>query len=154
MNSEEFEKLCDELRAQYSVIAKKEHPDATDEEIDDMCDAAIMSELWDMFKDDKISKEDLIKMAGQLGFEPTGDLAEGPAKVGGGETQTIEGEDGKELELSKEAIEEAQGYDEDGKDDGEVKVEEKTDDEEEDDKEDEDEDKERKEARKLYGFED
>lgn len=133
MNSEEFEKLCEELRAQYGAVAKKEHPEASEEEIADMCDAAIMNELWDMFLDKKIEKDDLVKMAGQLGFEPTEEFEQGESVTVKGEDSemTIPNEDGPDVKVSEEEIKEAQGYDEK-----------------------EDEDSERKEARKLFGFDD
>jgi len=142
MNSEEFEKLCDELRAQYAVIAKKEHPDASEDEIEQMCDGAIMNELWDMFTDEKIEKEDLIKMAGQLGFEPTEEFMSknGDVTVKSEATQTIPTEEGGDLKVGEEEIKEAQGYDDNNKMEKE--------------EENENEDDERKKARKLFGFED
>lgn len=130
MDSEEFKKLCDELRAQYSAVAKKEHPKASEDEIADMCDAAIMNEIWQMFLDEKIEKEDLVKMAGQLGFEPTDEFTSKDEVTVKGDTQTIPNEGGPDLKVGSEEIKEAQGYN------------------------DNNEESERKEARKLFGFDD
>jgi len=155
MDSEQFEKLYEEIKAQYAGVAKKEHPDASEEEIEKMADAAVMKELWDMFLDEKISKEDLIAMAGQIGYHPADKFLEDakqfetlPANDGG--------EDGGEgaLGFSKEQVEEAQGYDDDGEGEDDYEKDDRDYDYEEKEEDEGDEETERKEARKLFDLED
>lgn len=139
MNSEEFEMLCEQLRAQYLPLIKATKPELDEDEARDLADAAIVNELWKMFQDEKISKEELTKMAGQLGYEPSEDFGEA-AKVGDGDEGgvTVSNDEGKELDISKEQLEKAQGYSDDK--DSSTSKEDKENDEEE----------ERKEARKLF----
>ena len=148
MNHEEFTKLCDEMRAQG------------------MKDEDILGTILQMFKDGKITVDDMKKMAGALGYELTEEflrLTKGMDRMPSPES--TEDKDGGEL--SEEEVKDAQEYkpeedsdeDEDESDDDE-EYEEKEEDEEsesedeyedDDEEEEESEEDEKKKVREMYG---
>ena len=123
MTNEEFEKLCDAMRAQGE----------TDEDI--------LGAILQMFKDGKITVDEMGKLAGSLGYELTDEFLEKsqgldrmPAK-----DSDIDEDKG---EVDEEEVKEAQEYepDEDSDDDSEDEEEEEFEEEEDEESESEDED--------------
>lgn len=134
MDNEEFNKLCEEAKAQG------------------LEDKDILAILIESLKKGDLSQEDLEKLAGALGYETTAEfksLMSDATEEEGGDDVEINGE-----EVSEEEIEDAQEYGE-GEEDEESEDEEESESEsesEEDEEEDEEmsEEDEKKEARRLF----
>lgn len=131
MNNEEFEKFVEESKAQGY----------TEEDI--------LGTILQMFKDGKITLEDMKKMSGALGYELTEkflELTEGVERMPSPESKVIEEDKGV---LDEEEVLDAQEADE-SEDEDEDEEEEEEESEEESEDEDEDEDEEEKETVKRW----
>lgn len=108
MNNEEFMKLCEEFKAQG------------------LDDKDILNVIYQMFKDEKIEKDEMVKMANSLGFELSEEFQE-EAKGSGDEDLTPEEvEDAQEVE-SEDKEEESEKEDSDSeKEDSEDEEDEKS----------------------------
>ena len=98
MTNEEFEKLCDAMRAQG------------------MTDDDILGTILQMFKDGKISVDEMGKLAGSLGYELTDEFLEKSKGLDRMPTKDSDVDEDKG-EITEEEVKDAQEVDSDDKDD-------------------------------------